>query len=365
MITKHQLFCMILLFEMGTTTMYAIGIKSKQDAWIVVILTAIIGLMLVSMYIILQNRYPGKGIGEIIMEICGPVVGVPLVILYSLYFLYLSSVNLRDFCALMSLTELEFTPLPAIMVLIFMIMLYNLFSGERAFAKTSEIFLPVYIFSIAVVLILVLLSGIFHPDFLLPVLSNGVKGLFTSDIVKYTQFPYGEMVAFLAFWKFADKPSSYIKASISGVAITGFNEVILTIFIVCTLGADFASTATIPLFKVIQLINIGNIITNLDALGVLIIFIGGYKISVFYFAAVLTLQSILKINRNIIIVAVGIIISINSLSIKGYLQQIWASNYIRTPYIHGFFQIGIPFFLLLAGFLKPKTEKRCKIRNPG
>lgn len=358
MITKHQFFCMILLFEMGTTTMFALGIKSKQDAWIVVALSTLAGLMLVLMYIALQKRYPGKGIGEIIMEICGPVVGIPLVVLYTLYFSYSSSINLRDFCALISLTELEYTPLPVIMGMIMMPILYNVISGERAFAKTAEVFFPLYIFSLAIVLIFVLLSGIFHPDFLLPVLSSGVKGLFTSDFVRIVEAPYGEMIAFLAIWKFADKPSSYIKASISGVLFTGLIEIILAVFIVCVLGADFASISTIPLFKVIQLINIGNIITNLDVLGVVLILIGGYKMVVFYFAAVLTLQSVLKINQKIIIAMLAVIISINALTIKGYLQHIWSANYIRIPYIHGMFQIAIPAVLFIAGLLKPVAEKR-------
>lgn len=362
MITKHQLFCMILLFEVGTTTMFALGIKSKQDAWIVVALSTVVGLMLVLMYIALQKRYPGKGIGEIIMEICGPFVGIPLVVLYALYFSYSSSVDLRDFCALVSLTELEYTPLPVIIILILMPVLYNLFSGERSFAKTAEIFFPLYIVSLAIVLILVLLSGIFHPDFLLPVLQSGVKGLFTTDFVRIVEAPYGEMIAFLALWKFADKPSSYVKASVSGVICTGLINIMLTIFIVCTLGADFASISTIPLFKVIQLINIGDIITNLDAFGIVLILIGGYKIVVFYFAAVLTLQSILKINRKIIIIAVGIIISINALTIKGYLQHIWSANYIRVPYIHGMFQIAIPLLLFLAGMLKSTEKKDVKLK---
>lgn len=366
MITKHQFFCMILLFEVGTTTMFALGIKSKQDAWLAVAVSTVFGLLLVLMYIALQKRYPGKGIGEIILEICGPVVGIPLVILYTLYFSYSSSVNLRDFCDLISLTQLEFTPLPVIVGLILIPVLYNLISGERAFAKTAEIFFPLYIFSLAAVIILVLLSGIFHPDFLLPVLPDGVKGLFTGDIVRIVEAPYGEMIAFLALWKFADKPSSYVKASISGVLFTGLIEVVLSIFIVCTLGADFALFATIPLFKVIQLINIENIVTNLDVMGVLLILIGGYKIVVFFFAAVLTLQSILKINRKIIIFAVGTLITVNALLIKGYIQHIWAANFIRIPYIHGLFQIAIPAVLFIAGLLKPPEGKmREPVRDKG
>lgn len=31
-INKHQLFCIMMLFEIGSTTLFELGIKAKQDA---------------------------------------------------------------------------------------------------------------------------------------------------------------------------------------------------------------------------------------------------------------------------------------------------------------------------------------------
>lgn len=39
-ITKVQLFFLIMLFEIGSTTLFALGIKAKQDAWIVVLIAS-------------------------------------------------------------------------------------------------------------------------------------------------------------------------------------------------------------------------------------------------------------------------------------------------------------------------------------
>lgn len=144
MITKHQFFCMVLLFEIGSSTLFALGIKSKQDAWIVVLLAMFAGLLVLWLYILIQKRYPGEGIGEIIPDICGKAIGIPLVILYAVYFIYCASVNLRDFCALVSVTQLEYTPLPVIMAIIMLPVFYLLFCGVKALAKSSEILFPFF-----------------------------------------------------------------------------------------------------------------------------------------------------------------------------------------------------------------------------
>lgn len=360
MITKHQLFSMMILFEIGSTTLFVLGIGAKQDAWIVILLATLAGLLLLCIYFLLQKRHPGKGIGEMLLDICGPIIGFPLVVLYAGYFTYCTSINLRDFCELVSITQLEYTPLPVIMVIIILPIFYLLYCGVSSLAKLSEILFTIFIISVATIYILVIVSGIFHPGFLLPVLSNGFFSLFNMDLVKTIEFPYGEIVAFLALWKFTESPSQYRRSSVKAILCTGAFLVITDIFILCTLGADYAAISTIPLFKVIRLINIKNIITNLNAVGVVLIFIGGFfKICIFFFAAVLTLEPILKISRKIIILIVGVVVCTNTLSIPGFLQHVWASNYVRTPYVHGLFQIAIPPVLLLASLAKsPEKKKR-------
>lgn len=364
MITKHQLFCMMMLFEIGSTTLFALGIKAKQDAWILILLATFFGFLLLLIYLFLQKRHPGKGIGEIILEICGPIAGFPIIILYAGYFAYSASINLRDFCELVSITQLEYTPLPAIMIIIIVPVFYLLYCGVSALAKLSEILFVFFIISVGLILVLVVMSGIFHPTFLLPVLPNGFSSLWNTDLIKTIQFPYGELVTFLALWKLTESPSKYIWASVKTIAFTGIFLVIIVIFILCTLGADYASVSVIPLFKVIRMINLKNIITNLNALAVVLIFIGGFfKICVFFFAAILTLKPIFKMSPKILILIIGTIICANTLSIRGFIQHIWSSNYVRTPYIHGIFSFILPVFLLLASIAKPKKGKKVNLSN--
>lgn len=364
MVTKHQLFCMIVLFEIGSSTLFALGIKSRQNAWMVVILTFCIGLALMGLYLLLQSRYPRQGLGEKLTGICGPVLGVLAAVLYAAYFMYVASINLYDFCTLVSVTSLEYTPLPVIMLIIMVPVFYMLCRGVSVLARSSEILLPLVVVSLLLVFVLVLCTGVFHGSFLLPVLPNGIGQLLTSDLVRTVQFPYGETVVFLAFWNAVEPKAHYARTSIAALAFSCVLETVTIVFIICTLGVDYASVSSVPLFKVIRLINIANIITNLNAVGMALIFTGGFfKICIFYFAAVRTLPFANKGNRLFRILAVGTLMCVNTLCIRGFIRHIWSANFVRSPYIHGLFQVAIPLALLLAGLAKEPAAKR-KGRSP-
>lgn len=88
-ISKYQLFCLIILFEIGSTILFVLGIDAKQDAWIVDIIGLLTGLALMWVYTQLQKYYPEKNLVEIIIAILGKVLGIPLILLYSLFFFIL------------------------------------------------------------------------------------------------------------------------------------------------------------------------------------------------------------------------------------------------------------------------------------
>lgn len=78
-ISKHQLFCLIILFEIGSTTLFALGIDAKQDAWIAILVAMLIGFVLLWLYTGLQKYFPEKNFAQIIITLLGKVIGMPLV----------------------------------------------------------------------------------------------------------------------------------------------------------------------------------------------------------------------------------------------------------------------------------------------
>lgn len=361
MISKYQLFCLIILFEIGSTTLFALGIKSKQNAWMVIILAMIVGLAFLWVYIQLQQRHPEKNIGEIILELCGKYLGIPLVMLYAAYYFYISSINLREFNELVTMTLLERTPTLVLLLITFAIVLYVVFEGLEVLGRTSEIVMPLVLISILGVYLLTILSGNIHIKSLTPVLAQGPKSLITTDFFKTVNFPFGEMIAFLAYWKFVDPKDGFKKVAYLGVILSGLLIAANLIIIVSTLGVEYASIITIPLLEVIRLINIADIISNLDAVGVAILFVGGfYKISIFFYAGILTINALTKsTNERLLSVLIGVLVVCYSfLAIRSFPYHLWLGETVHTPYIHYAFQIALPLMLLTVSLLKGSYKNK-------
>uniref|UniRef100_UPI0018CC35FD GerAB/ArcD/ProY family transporter n=1 Tax=Paenibacillus sp. UNC451MF TaxID=1449063 RepID=UPI0018CC35FD len=120
-ISKNQIAYMMVLFEIGSTPLFFIGSKAKQDAWLAMACAAIFGLLLVWLFVLIQRREPEHNLIQMLTLYYGRTLGSILGLLYILYFSYESMRNVRDFGELMSLTLLTRTPLTVTMVTIVLI----------------------------------------------------------------------------------------------------------------------------------------------------------------------------------------------------------------------------------------------------
>jgi spore germination protein KB len=360
-ISKHQLFCLIVLFEIGSTTLFALGIEAKQDAWIVIIFSAIIGIILIVIYTELQKQFPKKNFIEIVFELLGKSIGRPLAFLYGLFFLYGSSRNLRDFSELMKITFLARTPRLVLHITIMAVMVYIIILGLTVLGRTSEIMLPIFMFCILITIMMVIISPEFDIKELFPILSNGIKPILNSSFPMVINFPYGEAFAFSMIWCYTNSKKDIRKVSILAIILFTVLLVISTIIIICTIGVDYASISTLPLLEVIKMIDVGNILTNLDAVGVIILFIGGfYKTVIFLYAAVLSFSTLFEIKSSKWLMLIICAIFETWFSIvfeSSYAYHIWLGHKASLPYLYNTFQIIIPPLLLIICWLKIKVKK--------
>lgn len=358
-INKSQLFSLIVLFEVGTTTLFAINIKAKQDAWIVTFISMLIGLAYLWVYTRLQKAYPCKNFVEILISILGKYLGVPIALFYGIFFIYPSARNMRHIAELMKMTILQRTPLIVILSILMIVQLYIFFLGIQTFARTSEIMMPIFIFFILTVYIMSIMSGNVRIKSLTPILGNGFKPLGEALFPVGLSFPFSEMFVFTMYWKYIDSTKTIFKTSLKAVIFSGFLLSATSIFLISVLDVKYASSATIPFLEVIKLINIRDIITNLDAIGVIVIFIGGlYKTSIYFYACINTFSTALNIKRNNIIAVLlgGFTLWYSTFYEPNYPFLLWMTEinayYILIPLI----QIA-PCLLLIIYYLKKNTGK--------
>jgi spore germination protein KB len=346
------------IFEVGSTTLFALGIEAKQDAWIVILASLLVGLAFIWIYTELQSKFPDKNLAEILIAILGKPCGTLLAINYSIYWLYPACRNLREFGELIVITSLQDTPLTIVLLIFMLASIYVLALGIQVLARTGEITMPVIASFFMGMFLMIILSGRVDWQSLQPVLSHGIKPVLSAVYPTVSIFPFGEIFIFSMYWCYADRQHRVRKATMAAAAASGILLAATLIIDVTVLGVPYTASATIPLFEVIKLINIGDILTNLDALGIIIIFLGGfYKMSLLFYGIVSIYNTLFKTkNSKILLISTGFLVL--------WVAVVFEPSYIfhrtqlfpfDTDYFYPAFLHVIPVLLLLIHWIKKKS----------
>lgn len=305
-ISKHQLFTLMFVFEVGSTTLFALGINAKQDAWIVILIALIIGAGFTWVYTELQNAFPDKNYVEIVNIILGKKLAMPVIILNTCGFLWHCARNLREFGELIIITALPETPLWVISAIFVAVSVYVIFNGIEVLSRVSEILMPVILAFLFAVYIFIYISGGVEFNRLMPVLGDGVVPILKT-VPSVVVFPFGELFVFLMFWNYANEKKAVRKAALKAVLLSGILLCCSLIMDITVLGSKYCAIATIPFLEAVKIINISNIITNIDAIGIIIMFFGGFiKMTVYLYGIILSLATLFRIKDNrLIIISAG------------------------------------------------------------
>ena len=173
-------------------------------------------------------------------------------------------------------------------------------------------------------------------------------------------FPFAETVAFLMVLAFVDKPEKGPSAVFRGLLITGFILIMLAARNAAVLG-QMAAIINYPSYIVVQVIDVGDILTRLEAVvAINLITMGFIKISVLFYGTVLGLAQIFNLRSyRPIIFPVGILMVILALTNVGNTMEMLEFASKGYPFYAVPFQIGIPLITLVIAKLRklpPKGE---------
>lgn len=356
-ISKHQLFCLLMLFEIGSTTLFVLGIDAKQDAWIAILLGTAGGLFILWVYTELQRLFPEKNLIEITIILLGPFFGLPLAILYGMYFFYKSSIILREFSELLLTSYLPRTPALYVSASLTLIIIYVSLSGLEVLGRTSEIFLLIVLIYTIGTYLLIIASGRVNLQELTPILAKGIKPAIYAAYPRIINFPYGESIVFFMYWRHVNSKNAVRKTSLLSAGMSGLLILTSAVIIISVLGVEFASSSTVPFLQIVKLINLGDVITNLDAIGVTVIFIGGfYKITTNFYGTILVFNTLLNTKDNkFIIILLGFLSFWFSYSfIPSYEFSLWLGRKIHPLLMNTPLLIINPILLLLIAYVKIK-----------
>jgi len=363
-ISSIQLVFLIVMFVFGSTIIVGMGFDAKQDAWLVILLGMLAGIVLYVLYTHLHKLYPHAHITTYSTLILGKYLGYIVAWAYIIYFFYLSARVLRDFSDLIVITILRETPLIVIMLLFTVVIVYSCTLGFETIARTSEIFFPYVLAAGLLFVFFLFVTGIPQVENLQPPLEKGWLDILKKTFPKSVSFPFGELVVFTMLFPYLNKEENARKLGIQAILISTFILIITNITILASLGPDLAKRSVVPLLDTVSLVNIQGIVQRIDPIVIiLMVIVGVFKIVLFFLAAFIGLHDVLpklkKTKRLLTSSVLGVLlITIALLMSQSYIEHVFVGLNIVPPYIHVPMQIIIPTILVLIAHLRGMKNRK-------
>ncbi|MGE7823837.1 GerAB/ArcD/ProY family transporter [Paenibacillus sp. NPDC093718] len=358
-IGKYQIIAMTILFMIGSTPLYELGIEAKQDAWLVVVVAMLTGMLLLFIYLYIQNQNLEHALPQILNQYFGKYIGSIITAAYIVYFAYESMRNTREFADIINISFLPSTPLYFLILLMVLLSGYAVWKGIEVFFRVTEFLLPFTLIGYILIVLMFIGSNIIHLERLMPILENGILPVLRASLPEVISFPFGQVVVFLMFWSHLDDKKTLSKASLSSYIFVGIFLLIFNILNLAILDPTITSISTFPLLRSVRLIEIADFLERLDPLIILLIYIGIFvKMTAFYLGAVLGLSSLIKVSHKKTTVIVGAFIFTISFVSPNFIYHIWIGFAQNLKYHFPIFQIWVPLILALIILIKrPRSSK--------
>jgi spore germination protein KB len=348
-ISSFQLFTLVYLFELGSAILVGIGSSVKQDAWIVILIGLMSGLLMFLIYHRLFLYYPDLPLTSYVQKLTGKFIGQILGFIYIIYFIYDASRVLRDFGELLTTIIYTNTPLFIINILMILVSIYAIRKGLEVLARMGELyFMLVFLMSILGFL-LVIFSGFIHLENLKPFLENGYIPVLKSSMNESILYPFGEMIVFTMILPQINESKKAKKVCLLAILLSGIDITITTIINISSIGVDSFVRSPFPLLSTIRKIQF----LRLDVLFMLYLVIGGFfKITLFFYAAVIGVADIFRFkDPRTLSFPIGLVILFASMVIAVNSAEHFKEGLI-VSYLYWPVEIIIPIFLLVIAYFQ-------------
>lgn len=247
LITSSQLRTFILSAQVGIGILVLpskLATDVGHDGWISVVLAGIISIIASIIIVKLMQLYRDKSIYEINRTIWGKYMGSIMNVIILLYLVYATSIGIRIFSSVITITILKFTP-PLIQSLYVLTpTLYLIWYGLKSICRFANL---IYFILLIIVLFFLFIFKYLRLTFILPVGDAGfykiIKGIFPSMFAML-----GFELITIIYPNITDKGKvlkNIVWANIISIVFILVNVLVITSFF----GETMASRLVFPLFS--------------------------------------------------------------------------------------------------------------------
>lgn len=358
-ITGHQLWALVAVYTCGTTILVVssgLAGMAKQDAWIAVIVTTIIGLLFVSLYAYLGYLYPNNTLIEMIQLAFGKIIGRIIVACFIFFCIVNISQVIYYINSFMIKEYMDKTPPYAIALVCIIALSIALYYGIETIARSAEIF--VYYISFMFILAMLLVIPNVKIDNLLPILEDGIVPVLKGSIQLSGYITWPLILILMIYPKNIDYSKEATRSLFRGYLWAAFLIFISNTMAILVLGSNIASKSLYPTYLLATEINVGMILTRVEgviaSVWIITVF---FRALLYFYGIVVGMSQLIGLkDYKTIILPVGLIVLI--LSDVIYPNYAYEVEYDSKTWILFSFTFGaiLPLILLAVTFIKSKYK---------
>ncbi|TDL86157.1 spore gernimation protein [Vibrio vulnificus] len=327
---------------------------AKTDLWLSPIFAALIGYLTVYIAYKLHQLYPKQTVIQFTEKIIGRIPGKIFGFLLLFFYIQNTGLILRGYGEFVVGSFLVRTPIGVVMASMVLLCAFIVRGGIEVLGRAAELFVPVFIFPIFILIILV------SPDLefknIFPVLADGMMPPIKGALVPAGWFSEYFLIIFLL--PFLTNMKKGMKSGMMSVSVVMMTLIVVNLTVLFILGST-TSTKLYPLMSVSRYISLADFFEHVESAAMAVWIVGAFvKISVFYYAAALgTAQWLNLSDYRPIVWPIGILIVIFSLwSLPSSVDV--SRNDINVFPLQGILmQTIIPLLLLVIAVVRKRNRK--------
>lgn len=355
-IGKIEAVCLMLIIvvnEMIINVPNMIILNTKTGSTLNMVFVSILAVVFTYTVCKLFKPFYGKDILDVAEYVGGKTLKIILGILFVLFFVFLSSINLRYFAN--SLKVIYFNTSPLVYILLFFLIpaLYINKYGLRAISGVNLVFFPIIIASF--IFLLISSYDTFTMVRIFPILGEGFSKTFltgTSNIFSFTG------LAFIYFLPALLKDSKdFKKVSVISIIISAICLLLSVVSLLMAFPAITKTDETLSVYLLTRLVELGDFLERLDAMFIFIWIIAHISfLSLTFFYILKIFQKITRIeDSKTLTSSLGLIVLGSSMIFKDIAQLKFIARYY-LKYSSIILIFGICFGLLILGKIKYKKR---------
>jgi spore germination protein KB len=355
-ISKSQFFFIAVFYIFADDIIRGIyAQKLKQDIWISIIASALLSVIILACYFLLYKTSNKGEFAAIIKENVGRPIAFVLFVLYGFYFAFLTFLGLRDIAEVITIFMIHDFPVYVAGIAILAVVIYGLYHGIEAFARTTSILFFVHLVIFVFFSVLILISNRSRFEYFLPIAENGLIPFIKPTLQSAYAAPFGKLFVLLIIYQFVlEKEKSY-RYGYYAILYTGLLLLLISVYNIIILGPEAMILDIRPSLRISKRIDIVFFIQRLDLLVINSLIIMSFvKVWVLLFGARYLLADAFKIkngNKIPFVLSILIVIALMFFA-KNYITFLDFRQTIIIPYVNLTFEIIIPFLLIIIAIIR-------------